>query len=71
MRYFKFPSIVVITWNVVYKPYKMQQWVEYIIFFNLKHRPLIQAYKFIQHILSMQSMKKSIIVMFYLDDENI
>ena len=40
-------------------------------FFNLEHKPLIQAYKFIQHILSMQSMKKSIIVMFYLAEENI
>ena len=40
-------------------------------FFNLKHKPLSQAYKFIQHVLSMQSMKKSIIAMFYLDDENL
>ena len=40
-------------------------------YFNMKREPLTQAYKFIQHILSMQSMKKSIIVMFYLDDENL
>ena len=43
----------------------------FISFFNMKHELLSQVYKFIQHKLSMQSMKKSIIVMFYLDDKNL